>query len=113
MIYAQIALKHRERAVRKQKAPKEQLASTSPKRRSTAGEFRPLSTLFEEQLRAIKYLSTNFKNVDSRRIILVGTGSSAFTALGSLAEDDSKLISAAVAIAPIINWRLIGMGEEW
>lgn len=110
MIYAQIALKHRERVgVRKQKAPKEQLANahTSPKR-STAGELRPLGTLFEEQLKVVKYLTHNFKNVDSKRIILVGSGSSAFTALGSLAEDDSKLISAAVAIAPIINWRLIG-----
>ena len=110
MIYAQIALKsfkQRERASRKQ--TKEQpVSGRSASVRSTASEFRPFGTLFEDQLRVIKYLTSNFKNVDIRRIILFGAGSSAYTALGSLAEDDSKLISAAIAIAPIINWRLIG-----
>ena len=68
-----------------------------------------MGAVFGDQLDIIQYLVDNFPNIDRKRIMLIGTGTSAYTALGSLADDKSNLINAAIAIAPVVNWRLIGM----
>lgn len=51
----------------------------------------------------------NFSNIDKKRIMLIGTDTSAYTALGSLAEDDKNIVQSCIAINPVVNWRLIGM----
>lgn len=109
LIYAQIVLKSRERASWSKKKSIEQLSTAKTTIKQTSFDSRSMGAVFRDQLDIIQYLVDNFPNIDRKRIMLIGTGTSAYTALGSLADDKSNLINAAIAIAPVVNWRLIGM----
>lgn len=108
LIYAQIVFKNRETS----NSFKEKIVDQSNGFRSTLKQFpiesRSLSSSCKDQIKVIRYLIDNFKNVDSKRVIVFGTDISAYTALNVLAEDHSNLLKGAIVIAPVVNWRLMG-----
>lgn len=63
----------------------------------------------KDQVDAIKFLADNadlFPYIDRRRIAILGPNSdSAYVALATTINDDSKLIQCTIAISPITNWR--------
>lgn len=63
----------------------------------------------KDQVDAIKFLSDNvdlFPYIDRRRIAIWGPSStSAYVALATTINDDSKLIQCTIAVSPITNWR--------
>lgn len=106
-------LKNREKRTNffKHKTPADELdiGSSNGRQYTKSNSVDSLSSVFKDQLNAIKYLVDNFPNIDRKRIILIGYGTSAYTALSTLAEDNNNFIKAAIAIAPVVNWRLMGM----
>lgn len=64
--------------------------------------------LYRLQLKALQHLLQHFPSVDPKRVILIGYASGASTALGTLIEDEKSLILGAIAVAPVVNWRLMG-----
>ena len=52
--------------------------------------------------------SSNFPFVDSRRMAVWGWSYGGYLAAQLLAEDDRRLISCAVSVAPVVKWQLYG-----
>lgn len=63
----------------------------------------------KDQIDVIKFMAENvdlFPYIDRRRIAIWGpTSTSAYVALATTINDDSKLIQCTVAVSPITNWR--------
>uniref|UniRef100_A0A336MK89 Venom dipeptidyl peptidase 4 n=1 Tax=Culicoides sonorensis TaxID=179676 RepID=A0A336MK89_CULSO len=59
----------------------------------------------EDQLAIITYLRDTFQFIDQDKIGVYGWGYGGYTALNALAEDDSKVLQCAIAIAPIISFK--------
>ncbi|XP_063707087.1 inactive dipeptidyl peptidase 10 [Culicoides brevitarsis] len=59
----------------------------------------------EDQLAVITYLSDTFQFIDQNKIGAYGWGYGGYTALNALAEDNSKVLQCAIAIAPIISFK--------
>lgn len=63
----------------------------------------------KDQIDVIKFMAENvdlFPYIDRRRIAIWGpTSTSAYVALATTINDDTKLIQCTVAVSPITNWR--------
>lgn len=52
-----------------------------------------------------RYLRDTFQFIDQDKIGVYGWGYGGYIALNALAEDDSKVLQCAIAIAPIISFK--------
>ena len=66
----------------KQKTSIDKLDNRNQHLKENQVDTRSLNQILKDQLSIVKYLVDNFSNIDKKRIILIGTDTSAYTALG-------------------------------
>jgi hypothetical protein len=61
------------------------------------------------QLKVIEQLLTSLPKINRQKVAMIGFGSGAFTALHTIIADEKrKYLNGVIAVAPIVNWRLMG-----